>query len=221
MELFSYKGSMTITLSNGLSTTIPNHELIQPFRDFDFDGNPVITKPKKNILMLNSLQSINAKDLPLLGIPFLSSTYLVVDSDQGQFQLGESIPSSSQALVPGAHSQCTQSSSAATATQDSQATGSSTTTPEASPTGSSSHSGILIGAAVAVIVVVLAAVAVAVILYKRLKKRNPGDIKTIQSPIEEEGLKSSSYELSSHSQHAPSIYEADSTPIQQIMDSRM
>lgn len=176
----------------------------------------MITNPK-NILMLNSLQQVNAKDLPLLGIPFLSSSYLVVDPDQGQFQLGETVSSSKQVLVPGTVSQCPKASPTGTQSQGAP----SPTASQEPPTSSGSNSRVIIGAAVGVSVVGLAVATIIIILCKKSRKpkvESVGEARGV--PAEEAGLKSGTYELSGYSQHRTSIYEADSNPIPQITTLR-
>jgi hypothetical protein len=85
-----YDGSLTIRLSNGFETTIPNHELVVPYRDINAKGQPVILNgAEQRVLLLNALRSPNDKDLPLLGIPFLSAAYLVVNNDQQKFYLAK------------------------------------------------------------------------------------------------------------------------------------
>lgn len=223
---------MTIKLSNGFSTTIPNHQLIQPYRDYDPNGKPVVKDSTTNVLRLNSLEEINARDLPLLGLTFLSSSYLVFDPDQKQFQLGESIRSEGEALVPGALTQCTEDlDGSPTTTEDIKAT----TTPQKPPPPTpkqSSPSKIIIGTVVAG-VVALAAVAAFLILRRRSKKQNErsGEGPELVLPIANEAtpyeLKAMTHELSGYSEPIiheadsnPTIYEADSNPVQSSMNGR-
>jgi len=85
-----WNGTMTITLSNGFTTTIPNHELMKPYRDIDSTGRPIILNgDNERVLLLNALRKPNDKDMPLLGAPFLSSAYLMVDNDRKQFLLAK------------------------------------------------------------------------------------------------------------------------------------
>jgi hypothetical protein len=83
---------LTIRLSNGFETTIPNHELVVPYRDINAKGQPVILNgADQRVLLLNALYSPNDKDLPLLGAPFLSAAYLVVNNDLQKFYLAKPV----------------------------------------------------------------------------------------------------------------------------------
>ena len=50
-------------------------------------------------VMINSLQNVNLYDMPLFGLPFLSSAYLIVDNDKQQFTLAQSRQSTISNLV--------------------------------------------------------------------------------------------------------------------------
>lgn len=92
---------MTITLSNGFTATIPNHQLVKPYRKVAADGTPYIFNGTTNrALTINALRAPNDKDLPMLGQPFLAAAYLVVDNDAMKFRMGR--PSRQEmALVDG------------------------------------------------------------------------------------------------------------------------
>ena len=82
---------MTIRLDNGFTTTIPNHELVRPYRDIDTAGRPIILNgTNTRALLINALLPPNNKDILLLGIPFLSASYLMVGNDNKQFKLAAS-----------------------------------------------------------------------------------------------------------------------------------
>lgn len=58
---------------------------------------------------LYSLQDVNQNDMPVLGMPFLSSAYLFVDDDHKQFTIWKGQPSETQNLVPAGAPECNSS----------------------------------------------------------------------------------------------------------------
>lgn len=64
-------------------------------------------------VLILSLQEINLNDMPILGKPFLSSAYLLVDYDHNEYSLWKSNPAASQNLVALGPSTCRNSTSTA------------------------------------------------------------------------------------------------------------
>ncbi|KAF8430410.1 aspartic peptidase domain-containing protein [Tirmania nivea] len=96
----AFPGTLTIKLTNGFSAEIPNHQLIHPARTISDKGEIVIGNNSVKVVRLNALEGINAPDLPLLGAPFLSQTYLVVDHDNHVMKFANAKASSEQDLQP-------------------------------------------------------------------------------------------------------------------------
>ncbi|KAL8928204.1 MAG: hypothetical protein Q9208_001914 [Pyrenodesmia sp. 3 TL-2023] len=103
-----YDGDMTVTISPGLDIRIPNHQLVSP--DYHFDAEGSLTEPNSTVreLLFNSLQVANANDMPVLGRPFLASSYLFVDNDRQAFTLWPGNPTATEEeIIPvGAISSC-------------------------------------------------------------------------------------------------------------------
>lgn len=78
---------MTITLQNGLKITIPNHQLISPFRHIDRSGVQIVSSPGKKKVILFMAEQLTT---PLLGIPFLSSAYLTIKHEMKEYGLAVS-----------------------------------------------------------------------------------------------------------------------------------
>lgn len=94
-----YAGGMTFKLQSGPTIRIPNHQLIVPNRYVDPSNGEVKANVSQQNLVINTVQNINAKDLPKLGRQFLSSLYLMVNEDQRQFTLWRSNPTYAVDLV--------------------------------------------------------------------------------------------------------------------------
>ncbi|KAL8708456.1 MAG: hypothetical protein Q9225_007598 [Loekoesia sp. 1 TL-2023] len=109
----AYLSDMTITLSPGLDIRIPNHQLVVP--DWSVNARGFITEANSSSreILINSLQDVNANDMPLLGAPFFSASYLLVDQEREQFTLWQGDPTSTEErLIPIAPSAaCTASTS--------------------------------------------------------------------------------------------------------------
>lgn len=78
---------MIVKLSNGLQTTIRNSQLLLPDRTINAQSGALIANTTYTELLINRLQQVNADDMPKLGRPFLSSTYLMVNLDANTFTL--------------------------------------------------------------------------------------------------------------------------------------
>lgn len=190
----SYAGDLTIQLQSGLSVRVPNDQLVVP--DVVIDGPtgaPVVNGTAPD-LVINSIQDINANDLPQLGRQFLSAAYLMVNMEADQFTLWSANPTSDQDLVAvdKADQEVIQYCSAE---QTSESNGgdapgsdpSSTDAPESSNSSSSSRTGLIAGATVGGIAGVLLIGSAAFCLFRRRKKGNMGpqsaEGESMQSPI--------------------------------------
>ncbi|KAI9777516.1 MAG: hypothetical protein M1839_008810 [Geoglossum umbratile] len=94
-----YAGDLTFALDSGLNIRIPNHQLVVPDLQVGSDGQIQIANDTTREILLNSLQGVNANDMPLLGQPFLSSSYLLVNNDEQKFTLWKGQPTLNQKLV--------------------------------------------------------------------------------------------------------------------------
>lgn len=95
----SYDGDLTISLYPGLDVTIPNHQLIVPDIEINSVGQEYPSTNESVEVLINSLQGVNTNDMPRLGMPFLSSAYLLANNDQQQFTLWQSKQSQTSNLI--------------------------------------------------------------------------------------------------------------------------
>lgn len=65
---------------------------------FDPAGNLVYNNSVRE-LMLNALESVNANDMPLLGMTFLSSAYLSINYDKAEFTLWQANPTTDENIL--------------------------------------------------------------------------------------------------------------------------
>lgn len=95
----AYDGDLTFSIYPGLDIRIPNHQLIVPDIEINSEGQEYPSSSTEVEVLINSLQSVNANDIPRFGVPFLSSAYLMVDNDLQQFTLSQSQQSTTSNLV--------------------------------------------------------------------------------------------------------------------------
>ena len=69
IKICRYPGDLTITMSSGLSITIPNNQFVLPDLSVDDDGHLSSNESVREII-INSLQAENENDLPILGRQF-------------------------------------------------------------------------------------------------------------------------------------------------------
>ena len=124
---FRYDGDLTISIDPGLDVTIPNHQLVVPEYYIDSDGQTYIKNNSNREVLINSLQEINGNDGLVLGLPFFTSAYMMVDHDREQFTLWQSRATTMQDIVPASAFNCSNSSTT-------------TTTPSSLPSASSNSS---------------------------------------------------------------------------------
>ena len=95
-----YDGNLTFNVYPDLEITIPNHQLVVPDIEINPRGQEAISNYSTYVeVLINSLQSSNADDMPRFGMPFLSSAYLLVDNDHQQFTLWASQQSETSDIV--------------------------------------------------------------------------------------------------------------------------
>ena len=88
-----------MVLSSGLEIRIPNHQLVLPDYHISPQGE-LIVNGSDRVVRINSLQDVNLYDMPVLGVPFLSSAYLLVNQDTKQFTLWKSNPTTARNPLP-------------------------------------------------------------------------------------------------------------------------
>jgi len=78
---------------------IPNSVLVNPDLVIDKETGIPYTNNSALEILINSAQDVNANDLPILGRQFLSSAYVMLNQDSGQFTLWEANPTTNEDLV--------------------------------------------------------------------------------------------------------------------------
>ena len=117
----SYDGDLTLTLSSGFKIRIPNSQLVVPDIGISSTGAQTINDTTREVL-LNSLQGVNADDIPKLGQTFLTSTYLYVDNEHEQFTLWQSNPTTDRNVIAvGPSAVCSSTTASPTSTLTTQA----------------------------------------------------------------------------------------------------
>lgn len=97
----SYDGDLTFSLAPGLNIRIPNHQLVVPNYVYSDSGELTIENGTTiREVVINSLQDVNKNDMPLLGRPFMTSAYLIVDQDHREFTLAQAKATNSQNYIP-------------------------------------------------------------------------------------------------------------------------
>ena len=81
-----YYGDLTIRIQNSLSVRIPNTELVVPDTYIAPNGQ-IRTNDSASNIVINSLQTYNNDDLPVLGRLFMSSAYLMVNYEAHLFSI--------------------------------------------------------------------------------------------------------------------------------------
>jgi hypothetical protein len=87
-------GSLSFTIKNGYTTTIPAEELFRFPREYDDDGNFAIADDTYQISYVFNYTNEDADEGNFLytwGLPFLSMNYLVMDMESENFRLSEAI----------------------------------------------------------------------------------------------------------------------------------
>lgn len=94
----SYYGGLTIKLQNSVSVIVPNTELVVPDTYIAPNGAVQTNSSVRNVV-INSLQTDNDNDLPVLGRLFMSSAYVMVNHDAGRFSVWQANTASKTADI--------------------------------------------------------------------------------------------------------------------------
>lgn len=98
-DLHSYDGDMTIKFQTGLSIRIPNSQLVVPHTYVDQTTGIIDVNFTVPDVVIDPLQDVEAKKMAHLGWNFLSSAYVHVNQDAGEFYLWAANPTADQDLV--------------------------------------------------------------------------------------------------------------------------
>jgi hypothetical protein len=121
-----YDGDVTFQLSSGIDIKISNSQFILPDYTISSDGLLVGNTSVRDVV-INSLQSVNANDMPVIGRQFFSGAYLMVNQDAQSYTLWQANPTTDTKLVAVGGSGCpTSSGSIASGSATSVSSGSST-----------------------------------------------------------------------------------------------
>ncbi|EME78392.1 uncharacterized protein MYCFIDRAFT_157184 [Pseudocercospora fijiensis CIRAD86] len=168
-----YAGDLTISLSNGFSTTIRNDALVLPDQYVDPSGALVSNSSASTILMA-PLENVNSNDVPIIGKEFFSSAYMMVDLDASTYTLWQVNDTTETRLISvgGSCSEHIEINSNDTAPPTATATGAASTGTKVAKSGNAFSAGALVGIVVgsAVGASVIAAVAVLVVMRRRRNK---------------------------------------------------
>ena len=104
--LIRYDGDVSFQLSDEVTVRIPNHQLVVPDYSVNTLGQYDIGNNSVREVLFNSLQDVNKEDLPLLGMPFMTSAYLSVDLDKEVFSLAQYAATTESDIVPLSSSEC-------------------------------------------------------------------------------------------------------------------
>ncbi|KXT17102.1 hypothetical protein AC579_2032 [Pseudocercospora musae] len=167
-----YPGDLTISLSNGFSTTIPNDALVLPDQYIGRSGALASNSSASTILMA-PLENVNSNDVPIIGKEFFSSAYMMVDLDASTYTLWQVNDTTESRLVSvgGSCSEHIEVNSNDTAPLTATATSAGATNTHEAKSEKSLSTGALVGTVVgsAVGASVMAAIAVLVIMRRRRK----------------------------------------------------
>lgn len=163
-----YNGDLTFSIYPGLDITIPNHQLVVPSVEINSEGQEYLSSSTEVEVLINSLQSVNANDLPLFGLPFLSSAYLMVDYDQQRFTLSQNQQSATSNLIANGPPACNTPTPSPTPQSLPSVLGSPTPTPN---TSSGTPKGAIAGAVVGGLAVIAICICVFFILKKQRATR--------------------------------------------------
>lgn len=174
-----FDGELTFVIQSGPEIRIPNSQLVVAEKTVDESGE-ILANSSSHNLVLNAVQEINANDMPKLGRQFLSSAYIMVNQDAGEFTLWKANPSKSQDLVAvdedgNEHTSfCEEEAANKTATPTSTPSPTTTDTSDSSSAASNGDTGLSTGATAGVAVGAVAGIAAVVIaaflLWRRRRK---------------------------------------------------
>ena len=107
----SYAGDMTVHVEPDIEIRIPNHQLIMPVYGADASGHLYINDTESKRIRLwtdTNPPGPPEEETIALGRSFMSSTYLLVDYDRGNFTIWPSRATNETDLVPIGPSSCDQ-----------------------------------------------------------------------------------------------------------------
>jgi hypothetical protein len=104
--MFSFQANLTFIIFPALSITIPNHQLVGADWDYNSNGSLVETSNTTKVYKMTQFDPNVPNRMPVFGIPLLSSSYLMVDHDSGNFNLSASIPTTRQDIVSFPNTAC-------------------------------------------------------------------------------------------------------------------
>jgi hypothetical protein len=94
-----FDGDMTISIQDGPSIRIPNHQLIVPERYIDSDSGEIMANETAQNLVILPLQGTSSDALAQIGRQFLSAAYLMVNQDTEEFTIWSANPTNQVDLV--------------------------------------------------------------------------------------------------------------------------
>lgn len=202
-----YRGDLTIQLQSGPAIRIPNHQLIVPDRHIDEDTAEWTANMSAPNLILNPVQDVNRDDMPILGRQFLSSAYIMVNQDAGEFTLWSGNPTNAVDLV--AVDENGQEVTDFCNDGDSPSPSQSTTSPPASSvTGSESEEsegddgppiGLIAGVAAGGAVLIIAIAALVFLFCRRRRRRQRAALDQGPGPAQDQQYDTAAYGLATRS----------------------
>ncbi|ORX94715.1 hypothetical protein BCR34DRAFT_608181 [Clohesyomyces aquaticus] len=172
-------GDMSITLSNGYTTTISNAELFAPLRGSDKNGRYAITNDSVLEAFVADNRKANPDDVDTaLGGMFLTFNYLLVNYPKGEFGLAPAVAADAKNISPDPTAICTPTNRPAP-------TQTPRPTPSDSPSKSSTNVGAIAGGVVGGVAGIALLGALAFILFRRRRKTTKGMPSELdpQSPV--------------------------------------
>ena len=87
-------GNITVELSNGYTTHVPNYEFVSQERGTDPQGKYAVINESRLMVAAGTTgtASLDGVQIPILGGVYLSQNYLMVDWDSGVFKLAPAVP---------------------------------------------------------------------------------------------------------------------------------
>lgn len=200
-----------------MDITIPNHQLVVPNYGYDNSGSMVVFNASiANEVLVNSLQGINKNDMPLLGLSFLSSAYLMVDQDNQQFTLAGVNATNNEKIVSNGPPTCQSPKSISGPAPTSSSAAGVTSPSVVPPTPENTHRGISTGLVAGATIGGVAAVALFIgvlllLLLRRRRRTRQEQVARIESEkrdppiigVSEPGFGMQKAEMSSDHTHQP------------------
>ena len=106
-------GNLTITLSNGYTSVIPQYEMLSQERGTDNEGKYAVINSSRLMAAVGTGLTDYGVDIPLLGGVFLSQNYLVVDYAKNKFSLAPAVIGTIDGVSEDVHTMCESSTNPA------------------------------------------------------------------------------------------------------------